>query len=166
MVSLLDLPATILSAAGIAIPSSIRGNPLQKLMGSRQPSGWPEEVFLQISESQCGRAIRTKRWKYSVRAPEKSGQDPSSDRYVEEFLYDLEADPHERNNLVSDPAFSGIRLELSATLKRRMVEAGEQEPEIVANLRKLNNSSKRNKALSPFHYSSSWCRIMDKASIE
>jgi uncharacterized sulfatase len=50
---------------------------------------------------------------------------------VEDFLYDLDADPHEKNNLVSDPAFAGIRLELAATLKRRMVQAGEQEPEIL-----------------------------------
>ncbi len=90
-------------------------------------------MFLQISESHCGRAIRTQKWKYSVRAPgEKSWKETeSSDMYVEDFLYDLEADPHERNNLVADPRLAGVRAELAETLKRRMVAVGEAEPEIL-----------------------------------
>jgi len=86
---------------------------------------------LQISESQCGRAIRTRDWKYSVRAPEKTGSDPDSDVYLEDYLYDLKADPYERNNLVSDNAYADIRVELSARLKNRMVQAGEKEPKIL-----------------------------------
>ena len=129
LTSLIDLPPTIMTSAGITPPDAMRGNALQRLL-TDQTAEWPQEVFLQISESQCGRAIRTRRWKYSVRAPDKSGNDPSSDVYVEDFLYDLESDPHERNNLVADPDFREIRKELAGTLKRRMVEAGEEEPEI------------------------------------
>jgi hypothetical protein len=51
--------------------------------------------------------------------------------YVEDFLYDLEADPHERNNLVSDPDLPEVRDKLSGTLKSRMREAGEEEPVIL-----------------------------------
>ena len=91
---------------------------------------WPEEVFVQISESHCGRAVRTARWKYSVRAPDRTGQDASSEVYAEDFLYDLDADPHERNNLVRDPGLRGVREELSRRLKARMREAGEAEPVI------------------------------------
>ena len=108
----------------------MRGRPLQQLTAG-QAQDWPQEVFLQISESHCGRAIRTQKWKYSVRAPEKTGMDASSDIYVEDFLYDLEADPHERHNLVDAPEFKSVRAELAATLKRRMREAGESEPEIL-----------------------------------
>lgn len=131
LASLMDIPPTLLAAAGVDVPSSMHGRPLQELARTVSSADWPEEVFLQISESQCGRAIRTKKWKYSVRAPDKTGQDPCSDVYVEDFLYDLVADPHEKTNLVSDPARAGIRMELAATLKRRMVEAGEQEPVIL-----------------------------------
>ena len=49
---------------------------------------------------------------------------------MEDYLYDLAADPHEQNNLAADPAFAGVRAELAKTLKRRMREAGEPEPEI------------------------------------
>ena len=129
LVSLMDLPPTIMASGGVEAPDSMRGRPLQELVeGSAED--WPEEVFLQISESHCGRAIRTEKWKYSVRAPEKKGSDPDSDLYVEDYLYDLESDPHERNNLVSDTAYGAIRAELSALLKKRMAQAGEKEPEI------------------------------------
>lgn len=129
LVSLIDLPPTLLAEAGIEPPTSMRGRPLQQL---REPDGedWPEEVFLQISESHCGRAIRTARWKYSVRAPGKDGHVPCSEVYAEDFLYDLDADPHEQNNLVADPDHADTRRELAQILKRRMVEAGETEPDI------------------------------------
>jgi uncharacterized sulfatase len=129
LTSLIDLPPTIMTAAGITPPDTMRGQALQRLL-SDQTADWPEEVFLQISESHCGRVIRTRKWKYSVRAPDKSWSDSSSDVYVEDFLYDLESDPHERNNLVAEPHFREVREALARTLKRRMVEAGETEPEI------------------------------------
>ena len=131
LTSLIDLPPTIMTAAGIAPPETMRGRPLQHLF-SDQKADWPEEIFLQISESQCGRAIRTERWKYSVCAPDKSPDAPSSDVYVEEFLYDLQVDPHERRNLVSDPALGDIREQLKRRLIRRMVQAGESEPRILS----------------------------------
>lgn len=137
LTSLIDLPPTILTAAGITPPETMRGRPVQELL-SGQAHDWPDEVFLQISESQCGRAIRTRKWKYSVRAPDKSGHDPASEVYVEDFLYDLDADPHERNNLVCDSGFSKIRQKLAWTLKRRMVEAGEAEPQILSKTEDLS----------------------------
>jgi uncharacterized sulfatase len=130
LVSLIDLPPTLLAAAGMEPPGSMRGHALQGLVSGTAPA-WPDEVFLQISESQCGRAIRTRKWKYSVRAPGKDDDQPASDVYAEDFLYDLESDPHERNNLVADPAYAAVRSTLAATLKRRMREAGEAEPEII-----------------------------------
>jgi len=109
----------------------MRGRALQPLVAGAAQD-WPREVFAQISESQVGRCIRTHGWKYSVRAPEgNGGRDPASDLYAEDFLYDLGADPHEQKNLVLDPAHARTRAALAKTLKRRMVEAGEAEPEIV-----------------------------------
>jgi len=132
LVSLIDLPPTLLHAAGVTPPDYMRGRPLQGLVEG-DSRDWPEEVFLQISESQCGRAIRSKKWKYSVRAPNQKGwvTIPNRDIYEEHYLYDLEADPHEQNNLVWDPDLKVIRRELATILKRRMEEAGEEEPEIL-----------------------------------
>jgi len=142
LVSLIDLPPTLLKAARIEIPDFMRGNPLQKLLysnNSNNKQNWPQEVFIQISESQVGRAIRTKRWKYSVVAPKRTEQwdgylYSKSDVYNEEFLYDLENDIYEKNNLVDDPKLQDIRSGLAEILKRKMKEAGEETPSI---LRKL-----------------------------
>lgn len=131
LTSLIDLPPTIVTAAGMTPPDTMRGRPLQPIV-SEQKTGWREEVFLQISESQCGRAIRTDRWKYSVRAPDKTGQDPASDVYVEDFLYDLDADPFERDNLVRDPDLADVRQTLARTLKRHILEAERIEPQILS----------------------------------
>ena len=131
MVSLIDIAPTVLTAGGVEIPGHMRGRPLQTLI-RRTAADWPEEVFVQISVSQIGRAIRTHRWKYSVSAPGRdAAKDPGSDFYVEEFLYDLEADPHERHNLVRSPSHAGIRAMLCERLKRRMAAAGERVPTIV-----------------------------------
>jgi arylsulfatase A-like enzyme len=89
-------------------------------------------VFVQISESQVGRALRTRRWKYGVTAPDSNGRrDAGSDQYVEQYLYDLESDPHERENLVAEPRYVKLRATLAETLKRRMTEAGERPPVIL-----------------------------------
>ena len=130
LVSLIDLPPTILFTAGVQVPRAMQGRPLQPLVNDPN-TPWLDEVFLQISESQCGRAIRTPRWKYAVRAPHKSGSDPSSDVYMEDFLYDLQLDPFEQNNLVAQPDLAAIRLELADRLIQRMVTAGEMAPKII-----------------------------------
>ena len=59
LVSLLDLPPTLLDAAGIPVPEGMQGKSLLPLVQKRTVS-WPEEVFVQISESQVGRAVRTR----------------------------------------------------------------------------------------------------------
>lgn len=124
LVSLIDVPPTLLQAAGIQVPDTMHGRALQPLADGSAPD-WPAEVFAQISESQTGRCIRTERWTYSVSVPERMGR---SDVYFEEYLYDNEADPHQRTNLVRDADYAEVRAELAGTLRRRMVEAGERRP--------------------------------------
>lgn len=130
LVSLIDLPPTLLDAAGIPIPPDMQGRSILPLTRGER-SGWPEEVFIQVSESQVGRAIRTQRWKYSVVAPDKDGwNDMRSDSYVEQHLYDLEADPYELNDLVGYASHTHIAAVLRERLIQRMVAAGESAPMI------------------------------------
>lgn len=128
MVSLVDLPPTLLDAAGLPVPPSMEGRSILPLIQG-EVDDWPEEAFIQISESQVGRALRTRRWKYSVVAPGVPGwQQPGSDRYVEEFLYDLPADPYELTNLIGLDAYAEVTQQLRARLIARMVAAGETAP--------------------------------------
>lgn len=131
LVSLIDIPPTLLKCGGIEVPNHMKGTPLQDLVMGKI-NNWQEEVFIQISETQVGRAIRTKKWKYSVKAPKKDGiLHSKADIYEEEFLYDLENDPYEKRNLVNDSEYSENRNELSRILKRKMSEAGENIPTII-----------------------------------
>ncbi len=130
LVSLVDLPPTLLDAAGIDAPAHMQGRSILPLLRG-EDLDWSQEVFVQISESQVGRAIRSKRWKYAVTAPEKDGwDDPGSDSYVESELYDLLADPEELRNLAGQETHRALCDVLRSRLIKRMILAGEDEPVI------------------------------------
>jgi arylsulfatase A-like enzyme len=132
LVSLIDLPPTLLEAAGITPPADYEGRSILPLLRGDSPD-WPEEVFVQISESQVGRSVRTARWKYSVEATDKDGlRDANADRYEETHLYDLQADPYELTNLIGLESHRQVAEVMRGRLLRRMKAAGEAEPEIVA----------------------------------
>ncbi len=131
MVSLVDLPPTVLRAGGVEVPEPFRGRPLQDVAHG-VPADWPDACFVQISESQVGRAVRTPRWTYSVRDPSKDGRtEPASDRYTEACLYDNDADPHQRTNLVADPGLAEVRLGLRDRLVRYVREVEGIDPDVV-----------------------------------
>jgi arylsulfatase A-like enzyme len=127
LVSLVDLPPTLLDACGIPAPASFEGRSILPLARrGREAVDWPDDVYIEISESQVGRAMRTHRWKYSVSAPNLSGwAAPGAASYAEEFLYDLKADPYELVNLVDHEALAEVRQVMRARLLRRMAALGE-----------------------------------------
>jgi uncharacterized sulfatase len=147
LVSNIHLPATILSLAGVKVPADMTYESLENVLPEN--AKWHDEVFFQVSETELGRGIRTKRWKYYVNAPHvqpllrlddnfttegyykmlwqsKAG----SDSYIEYRLYDLESDPYEQNNLMSDSAYKDVRAELAERLIACMEKAGEETPKI------------------------------------
>ena len=131
LVSLIDIPATILDCAGVEPPDAYHGRPLGKLIQTPEES-WEDCVFMQISESHVGRCVRTSKWKYAVRADADGWKDSGADIYYEAYLYDLETDPHELVNLAAAPSYAEVRGQLAALLIRKMKEAGEAEPKIFA----------------------------------
>ncbi|MGH2557729.1 MAG: sulfatase-like hydrolase/transferase [Thermomicrobiales bacterium] len=130
LVSHVDLAPTLLAAAGLPAPSEMQGRSLLPLI-NRQSDEWAEEVFVQISESEVGRAIRTGRWKYAVAAPDgDGGRDAGAERYVETHLYDFASDPYELTNLVGLKSHREVAAHLRERLIRRMIAAGEAAPAI------------------------------------
>ncbi|MBE2236489.1 MAG: sulfatase-like hydrolase/transferase [Caldilineaceae bacterium] len=130
LVSLIDLTATLLDAASLPLPAKMQGRSILPLLRG-QREGWPEEVFVQVSETQVARVVRTHRWKYGVAAPDKDGwNDMASEHYVEEYLYDLKADPYELTNLIGIGSHREVANVMRERLLRRMEEAGEVAPSI------------------------------------
>jgi len=132
LVSLIDLPPTLLHVAGIEVPGEMQGSSILPLLGGGADAGRPDDVFVQISEAQVGRAVRTGRWKYGVEAPGADGvSEMGAMRYVEEYLYDLYSDPYELRNLIGYESHAAVAAMMKGRLIKRMVAAGERAPEIV-----------------------------------
>lgn len=130
LVSHVDLPPTLLDAAGLTVPEEMDGHSIMPLLrGSADDR--PDEVLIQISESEVGRALRTPRWKYGAVAPGADGwRTPAADRYVDAYLYDLASDPHELRNLVEDESYSATVEALRHRLAERIADSGEPYPRI------------------------------------
>lgn len=129
LVSLIDLPPTMLSMAGIKTPPNFKGYDLTK--ETDDPETRRKCVFMQISESQCGRAVRTDRFMYSVKDLNPTGYlHENSKVYFEDYLYDLKKDPIEKHNLVKDPKYAHVRRELKYLLLEEIRKAGEEAPVI------------------------------------
>jgi len=140
LTSLVNLPATLLDAAGIDVPDSMTGKSLlAEIRGDVKRAEGDDFIIAQISGAQHGRAIRTRRWKYSVSA--EWTQAPRPESYTEEFLYDLQADPHELDNLIGRESFSDITEELREKLTAKLREIG--EPEVPIRLAPARHSGQR-----------------------
>ena len=116
LVSTASLPKTILALAGVDVGDAMIGENLLDVV-EKKADNRPNEIFAQISESRVGRCIRTARYTYSVYAPGvNGGAAAASDRYADDFLYDMERDPHQLNNVVADPAYAQVKAELRERL--------------------------------------------------
>ena len=141
MVSSADIAPTILSLAGVEVPDVMKGYSLSgHLDGTQGMSQWRDAVLMEnffIQElwkakrnpakaralnaeivannrSYRSRGVRTEGYKYF--------------KYFEhtpviEELYDLEADPHEQNNLISNPEYTEVLSKLRAQTEALLAEA-------------------------------------------
>lgn len=126
----IDIAPTLLDAVGIAVPTTMQGKSAMPLLQTTPADAAQNEIFIQISESMTARALRTPQWVYVVAAPDGKSQEVAP-RYVEHQLYDLLADPHQLVNLAGRVETRKVAAQLRERLRARMVEAGEQEAEIV-----------------------------------
>lgn len=108
--STVDVAPTLLGGAGIDVPESMMGRSILPVVrDARAP--WRDDVFFQISETETGRGVRTKRWKYAVTAPyDENRQD--AEVYREVYLYDLDNDPYELVNLAGMSTFRPVADEM------------------------------------------------------
>lgn len=123
VVSLMDLPRTLVDCAGVQAWPGLQG---RNLRGAVAGEPWEDVAFMQISESHVGRAVRTRRWTYEVGAVDADGwKDAGSAQYMELFLYDNENDPYQKRNLAAHSDYAAVRAQLRETLRKAMAAAGE-----------------------------------------
>ena len=126
LVSLINLPATVLRACDAPVPSNWAEKALQDNENS-------EFVYYEISEiygNSTGRGIRTKRYTYSVLHKNSNEKDTDRLSYVDWFLYDNENDPYQSNNLINDTNYAAVRQELCEMLSKKLFEIEGIKPNI------------------------------------
>ena len=119
MVLNIDIAPTLLDVAGIAPPAAMHGQPLADLMReNRSQNRFRRDAFLyeyfEFPDASHGvtkhRGVRTEKWKFIHYYEPPHG-------FREEFeLYDLAADPQERENLAGRPKHKAKLDELKAKL--------------------------------------------------
>jgi arylsulfatase A-like enzyme len=132
LVSLVDLPPTLLDVAGIPVPEQMQGHSMLPLVRNPKDPDWQDDVFIQISESVVARAIRTAHWKYCVIAADADPwHDCDAETYQEAFLYDLDNDPYELHNLVTYTSHQHIAADLRERLLRCIDAVEGKQPTIL-----------------------------------
>lgn len=110
-VSLLDLPASILSAAALEVPVSWHSRPLQEVVrGEERDYAYSE---WNMDASRCGvplqlRIVRTRRLKLTLELTSGAGE-----------MYDLAEDPFELRNVFDDTGYAGARAEMIGLINDR-----------------------------------------------
>lgn len=109
MVLEIDMAPTMLELAGVPRPSALQGRSLAPLLGGsglgRRDDFYMEHSYEHGGAIEPSEGLRTERWKY-IRYYSQSP--------VVEQLFDLAADPIERDNLAADPAHAATLADLRA----------------------------------------------------
>jgi len=108
-VELLDIYPTVAELAGLSAPAELEGRSLADVMKAPR-TRWDRPAYSQV---RGGRTVRRGKWRYTEWEGGRLGAS----------LFDLEADPKERRNLVDDPAQARTVAALKALLPRETVES-------------------------------------------
>jgi N-acetylglucosamine-6-sulfatase len=118
----IDMAPSILELCGAPIATNIQGKSWVKLV-EHGDSAWRKSWFYEYNyEKQFPytpnvRGVRTETWKYMHYPP----GDGTPDLHMAE-LYNIEFDPEERHNLISDPKYTvvvhGLQQELTRLMKQ------------------------------------------------
>ena len=119
LIHLMDLFPTFADFAGAKIPAGVEGRSIVPILAGKETK---VRDALYTGYRDCQRAIRDDRWKL-IRYP-------LVDRTQ---LFDLQADPHELNNLADKPEHAAKVAAMTALLAKEMINFGDRFPLEVAN---------------------------------
>ena len=129
LISLMDLPVTLLDAAKTSFNGPVDGRSLlDVVLEERAEAGaelWRKDLMCEThghhGEQVVGRALLTERYRYAVYK-----HADVDDREAE--LYDIEADPYQLNNLIEDPDYHKIVEQLDQSLETWRKQTGDTAP--------------------------------------
>jgi arylsulfatase A-like enzyme len=119
-----DFAPTILKLAGIEKPDYMQGRSFATLLCGRTPADWPQSTYYRYwmhmahHDNPAHFGVRTKEYKlifFYGQNYKQGGPKPTQPGWE---LYDMKNDPHEMNNLYSNPKYAGVVGQLKAELLR------------------------------------------------
>jgi arylsulfatase A-like enzyme len=140
-VSLVDLPATYLDAAGVPVPGEFDGRSLLPLLRGEDVADWRQDIVTEFHGHHFPypqRMIRTERHKLIVNPPD-----------VNE-LYDVVHDPHELTNQIDNPAYAEVRRDLMNRLYWQLRESGDNFYHWMATMFEVDRPAGEDTSLSGF----------------
>ncbi|WOH36028.1 sulfatase-like hydrolase/transferase [Thalassotalea fonticola] len=104
VVSAMDIYPTVLSAAGIEIPDFLDGQDITPLIASTSDTAVDNNLAARtlIWDSGHEIAVRSGKWKYRAAFDDYYAVKQMVDLELGEYLYDLDADPGESNNIIAN----------------------------------------------------------------
>ena len=131
LVELIDLPQTLLDAAGLEHHPGMQGKSLWPILsGQRSPDEHREDVYCESysaygrqlkGDGYCMTMLRTHQHKLTVDHRAGTGE-----------LYDLETEPSETHNLWEDDRYAGVKSEMLLRLTNRMAQTADPLPRVIA----------------------------------
>jgi arylsulfatase A-like enzyme len=94
----IDLPATMLDLAGITIPDKFQGRSIVPILRGESPANWRTDFFCEHRYNYEA----LPKW-FGVRGSRYTYASYYDQTPAYEYLFDLETDPHQLNNLATDP---------------------------------------------------------------
>lgn len=113
LVQNLDFAPTLLDFAGIEAPEGMQGLSMRGILKNRSPVRWRDAVYYHYYEYP---AVHMVKRHYGIRTLRYKLIHFYHDIDAWE-LYDLHKDPYELNNIIGDPSYAGVRLQLQQKLK-------------------------------------------------
>ncbi|MGA7756518.1 MAG: sulfatase/phosphatase domain-containing protein, partial [Ilumatobacteraceae bacterium] len=130
-----DFAPTFLDLAGVDVPAEMQGTSLAPLLVGERPDRWQESMYYRywmhddgIHRVPAHYGVRTRTHKligyYNDPLDQPGARGPSTTPEWE--LFDLVVDPAELHNVIADPAYREVAIELRTELARLQAEVGDR----------------------------------------
>jgi len=122
----IDIAPTLIEMAGAEVPGEMQGASLVPLL-KNEAVGWRESFLYEYFQEAYApgfvtmTGVRNKKYKY-IEYPNLTGD-------INE-LYDLETDPGEMDNLISNPEYQSVKSEMIKELEKLKAETGYFDPAV------------------------------------